>query len=146
MTRASKTDKWYSVAERMYVRQGAIITDIAHRCQVHPNTVSKWCSDGDWKEKRAKWLKSNQGYLERLEEQRDKALTAFEGDATASNLDRLVKLNSMAATAARPLDLLAAVIEVMDKWATFIRRRDPELAERQEPLLREFFGEVERVA
>jgi hypothetical protein len=145
MTRSKKA-LYYDVAERMFVREQRTLVEIAARCKIHVNTAQKWHKDGAWDRKRKEFQGSQLGYIERLEKLRAEALQAYELDDSAANMDKLCKLDGMVQRANKPIDIRAATVEVMDRYATYIKRAYPELVEPTALALRGFFEEIERVA
>lgn len=143
---ASLRALYFDLAERMYVREQRTKVEIAARCGLNKNTITRWANEGQWERKREEYQGSQLGYIERLERLRADALKALESDPSAANMDKLCKLDGMVARANKPLDIRSATIEVMDRYASFLKRIHPELVEPTGAALREFFAEVERAA
>ena len=51
-----KRDKYYDVAETMYVEQVITEVGIAKRLGISDRTVRRWKAEGDWGEKRKKFI------------------------------------------------------------------------------------------
>jgi len=143
---ASKRSLYFDLAERMFVREQRTLVEIAARVRVHKNTLGKWRIEGAWDRKREQYQGSQIGYIERLERLRAQALEEFEKDRSAAAMDKLAKLDAMVLRANKPIDIRSATIEVMDRYASFLKRCHPELVEATSLVLREFFAEVERAA
>lgn len=47
-----KRDKFYDIAEKMYIEQFVTVVEIANRISVHERTVRRWKTKGNWDEKR----------------------------------------------------------------------------------------------
>ena len=54
-----KRDKFFSIAEKMYVEQFITETEIANRIGVSDRTIRRWKALGDWGIKRDGFLKAN---------------------------------------------------------------------------------------
>ena len=54
-----KRDKFYDIAEKMYVEQFITETEIANRIGVSDRTIRRWKALGDWGIKRDGFLKAN---------------------------------------------------------------------------------------
>jgi len=50
-----KKDKFFDIAEKMYVEQFITVMEIANRIGVHERTVRRWKANGNWDEKRSKF-------------------------------------------------------------------------------------------
>ena len=50
-----KRDKFYDIAEKMYVEQFITAMEIANRIGVHERTIRRWKAKGKWDEKRSKF-------------------------------------------------------------------------------------------
>ena len=50
-----KRDKFYNIAERMYIEQFITATEIANRIGVNERTVRRWKAKDGWNEKRKKF-------------------------------------------------------------------------------------------
>ena len=50
-----KRDKFYDIAEKMYVEQFITAVEIANRIGVHERTIRRWKTKGNWDEKRSKF-------------------------------------------------------------------------------------------
>lgn len=51
-----KRDKYYDIAEKMYVEQFITEVGIAKRLGISDRTVRRWKAEGDWGEKRKKFI------------------------------------------------------------------------------------------
>ena len=51
-----KKDKYYAIAENMYVEKFITVAEIARRIRVHERTIKRWKKDGNWTEKRYQYL------------------------------------------------------------------------------------------
>ena len=47
-----KKDKFFDIAEKMYVEQFITAVEIANRIDVHERTIRRWKAKGNWDEKR----------------------------------------------------------------------------------------------
>ena len=54
-----KRDKFFDIAEKMYVEQFITEAEIAHRIGVSDRTIRRWKALGDWRIKRDGFLKAN---------------------------------------------------------------------------------------
>ena len=54
-----KRDKFFDIAEKMYVEQFITESEIAHRIGVSDRTIRRWKALGDWGIKRDGFLKAN---------------------------------------------------------------------------------------
>jgi len=54
----AKKDKYYSLAERMYVEEQVPITGISSRLCITEATLHKWKKEGEWERKKTAFLKS----------------------------------------------------------------------------------------
>lgn len=52
-----KRDKYYDIAEKMYVEQFITEVGVAKRLGISDRTVRRWKADGNWGEKRKEFLK-----------------------------------------------------------------------------------------
>lgn len=51
-----KKDKYYAIAENMYVEKFITVAEIARRIGVHERTIKRWKKDGDWSAKRKDFI------------------------------------------------------------------------------------------
>lgn len=51
-----KRDKYYDIAEKMYVEQFITEVGVAKRLGISDRTVRRWKAEGDWCEKRKKFI------------------------------------------------------------------------------------------
>ena len=51
-----KRDKYYDIAEKMYVEQFITEVGVAKRLGISDRTVRRWKADGNWGEKRKEYL------------------------------------------------------------------------------------------
>ena len=51
-----KKDKYYAIAENMYVEKFITVAEIARRIGVHERTIKRWKKDGDWAAKRKDFI------------------------------------------------------------------------------------------
>ena len=54
-----KRDKFYDIAEKMYVEQFITVSEIGRRIGVHERTVRRWKAKGDWGMKRKEFFDEN---------------------------------------------------------------------------------------
>lgn len=50
-----KRDKFFDIAEKMYVEQFITAVEIGNRIGVHERTIRRWKANGNWDEKRKKF-------------------------------------------------------------------------------------------
>ncbi len=59
-----KKDEFYADAERLYVQEGKPFRAISLVLPVSPSTISRWCREGNWKQRRMAYLESAKSALD----------------------------------------------------------------------------------
>ncbi|MBQ8458602.1 hypothetical protein IJ541_00705 [bacterium] len=75
-----KRDKFYDIAEKMYVEQFITVVEIANRIGVHERTVRRWKANGNWDEKRSKFYDEITASKDSIYEFSRKMLREIEND------------------------------------------------------------------
>ena len=75
-----KRDKFYDIAEKMYVEQFITAVEIANRIGVHERTVRRWKANGNWDEKRSKFYDEITASKDSIYEFSRKMLREIEND------------------------------------------------------------------
>lgn len=117
-------DKKY-IAKTLYTREQLDAKIVAKRVGISEKTMSKWVSDGKWKDLRNRLLISKDEQLNRLYKQLDKLITSIDesadGVADTKQADVIVKYGA----AIRSLETDLAIADMVAagiKFISFIQR------------------------
>ncbi|GAB62663.1 MAG: hypothetical protein DWB56_14840 [Candidatus Jettenia sp.] len=142
----SKFEAYYDEAERLYVKEGKTQREISELLGISEKTVSLWSVKGDWVRKRKEYLVSTRtGPVEKLKMRFAKLLEDTD-DIDAKKTDEMYKIKLLIEKM-EGYDVKGAVIDVMDRFATFIRQKEPdqEFIERLKKHTHAFFEEIKNL-
>ena len=142
----SKIREYYDECERLYVREGKTQREIAELFNISEKTISKWSRMGEWARKRKEYLTSSRtGVAEKL---RERLYRLIEEEAIdARKADEIYKL-MLTIEKIQGFDLMAATIEVMDRFSRFVRGRvqDRGFLDKLSDLMQAFFNEIKSIS
>lgn len=81
----AKKQLLFADAERLYIIDHCTLGEIASRLRIHEKTVANWKEEGDWENKRKKYLNSRQAFHEELYEFTRKLMRSIENDLDVGN-------------------------------------------------------------
>ncbi len=142
----SKFDAYYGEAERLYVKEGKTQREISELLGISEKTISQWSAKGEWVKKRREYLVSTRtGPVEKLKARCAKLLEDTD-DIDAKKTDEMYKIKLLIEKM-EGYDIKGATIDVMDRFATFIRQREPDkgFIERLINHTHAFFEEVKKL-
>ena len=116
-------EEYRSDAEKLFVRQGKKLGEIAEALNVSAQTLSRWKKAGDWANKRRSYLLSTSGKLQKLDEM---ILQLIENQKKpdASFADSLFKLTLAKERIKGTRDVLYEALEMMDAFTRFVVREE----------------------
>ncbi|QII11230.1 hypothetical protein KsCSTR_18510 [Candidatus Kuenenia stuttgartiensis] len=123
----SKFLAFYDDAERLSVKEGKTQKEISRLLGVSEKTLSQWSVKGEWQRQRKEYLVSSRtGPVDKLKE-RFYRLLESEDELDAKKTDEMYKIQLLI-DRMEGYDIKGATIEVMDRFATFIRQRETDTA------------------
>ena len=116
----SQTDR--IMAERLFVREGKSLEEIAAATAIGKATLARWSKDGEWVRKRAERNReSPQASIDKLKRQRELQITALgDGVASAEQIDALYKLNLMIEKMEASTGAIGPMLDTMGRFAEFV--------------------------
>ena len=119
----SKFQAFYNDAERLSVKEGKSQREISQLLGISEKTLSQWSVKGEWQRQRKEYLVSSRtGPVDKLKE-RFYRLLESEEELDAKKTDEMYKIQLLI-DRMEGYDIKGATIEVMDRFATFIRQRE----------------------
>jgi len=115
-------------AESMYVREGALLQDIAKTLDVHRSTITRWRQQQNWDAKRGEYLQNSpMAVLDLLKKQREQMIRSAGGEAPdAAYADALYKLSTTIERMETKAEAVGPVLDVMDRFARHARLNIPD--------------------
>src|SRR5574343_717334 len=142
-----KFEASYKDAERRAVKEGKTQREISVLLGISEKTISRWSSDGEWLRQRKVYLVSTRtGPVEKLKARFTKLLEE-EDDLDAKKTDEMYKIRLLIDRMEDGYDIKGATVEVMDRFATFIRQREADkgFIERLMNHTHAFFEEIKKL-
>lgn len=142
----SKFESYYDDAERLAVKEGRTQREISELLGISEKTISQWSAKGEWQRQRKEYLVSSKtGPVVKLKARFAKLLEETD-DLDAKKTDEMYKIQLLIEKM-EGYDIKGATIEVMDRFATFIRQREPdqEFIERLKKHTHAFFDEIKNL-
>lgn len=126
----SKRSTYFDEAQRLYCL-GRTLEEIAGILPVSVPSLSRWCADGGWKDKRRAALASSRTAAEALEDllsQRIETMIA-NGQFDAKQADECAKISAVIEKMKKgSYNFMAAAVEVMRHFTEYLRRETPDKA------------------
>lgn len=143
----SKSEAYYDQVEEYVVKKGKTQREAAEFFGISEKTISTWSAKGEWVKKRRDYLVSTRtGPVEKLKARFAKLLEDTD-DIDAKKTDEIYKIRLLIDRMEGGYDIKGATIEVMDRFTTFIRQREPdkEFIERLMNHTHAFFEDVKKL-
>jgi len=119
-----KETAYFDQAERLFVREGKTLEQLAALLPVSVTTLGKWSQKGGWGKKRAAELDSPRTLGERLRRTLEAQLTAIEGERELKpgDFDSIYKIFCAIQKIEKGgVDLRVMAVEVMDAFTRWLR-------------------------
>lgn len=124
-------------AERMYIREGKSIEQIATTLGVSRTTLYRWKKERNWDERKYEMETSAQFIGEKLMKLLADDVRKLE-KLDAKSVDRIVKAIKSIKSLDSEVDILGSTLLVMEQFAFYLQQKDAELYEKLQELLPDF--------
>jgi len=124
-------------AERMFIREGKGIQEIAAAIGVAPSTVTRWKKKRNWEQRRIDYQNSAMNIAEKLLKLLAEDVGKLE-KLDSSSVDKIVKAVKAIRSLNQDVDMLGATIEVMEQFANFLQSKHARLHAHFQEVLPQF--------
>lgn len=146
---AKRSEELLVQAEMAFVQEGRTLREIADSVGKSLPTVTKWCDEGSWKQKRERHILSSDGLASILEQQlRKMALEAMaqQRSITGSEAQTILKLSRAVQELRGGEASLPQTFAVMNGFILFLKGAAPKLAPEIEPHVESFLQAKRKIA
>jgi uncharacterized protein YjcR len=146
---AKRSEERVIQAEMAFVQEGRTLREIADTLNSTIPTITKWCEEGNWKQKRERHILSSGGLASMLEQQLRKLTLealANQRPITGSDANTILKLSKAIQELRGDKASIVQVFSVIQDLILFLKGAAPDLVPTLEPHVESFLQAKRRLA